>query len=200
MELFIVPDITPGSFIFDFEGQYHVLKHFSAIDEDYLKLFIDRGPYSKRDVMNRMQKFGSKFHLNFLTNPLELVQLLENQKNFVLNYPLKTKQRIEMQLVFDMARYPEGIGNDTLVRKKDFSVDAELKVRMRKGFPVHYKKGEPLPTWECQVIFTRTDGVWRLTTYFPGKYAPPFPDRSIQSKEDFEKCADFWNKHIFLTK
>ena len=199
MELFTFPNINPEKFIFDREGQYHVLKHFSEIDEEYRNEMISRGAHSKREISLRMEKFGSKFHKNFLSNPMALIQLLKNEKEFVLLERFSSDNRIELQLVFDMARYPLGIGSDTLVRKNDHIGDSEMKIRMRFGFPIHYTKGEPRPTWELNLIFEWTDENWRLITMFPGKYAPPFPDKKKQAPEEYQKSSDFWKKYLFLT-
>jgi hypothetical protein len=200
MEFFTVPNIKPERFIFDREGQYHVLKHFSRIDDQYFSELLARGAHSKSDISERMEKFGSKFHENFLSNPTMLIQLLEKKRDFVLNERFCSDRRTELQLIFDMARYPLGIGSDTLVRKNDFMRDSELKIRMRFGFPINHTKGEPIPTWELHLIFTRTDEEWRLITLFPGKYAPPFPDREKQTPTDYEHFSEFWNNHLFLSE
>lgn len=195
---FLFPHMIPAKFRFDEEGQYHVLKHFTSIDKDCLEKFLRNTQYSRDDLQKRMQKFGSKFQKEFLSNPMEAVELLEKEKDFVQHYRMKSRDRIELQLVYDMARYPEGIGYDTLVRKSATSDLQDIQVRIRHGFPIEYTTGNPRPTWEMHYIFNRIEGVWRLLTVFPGKYAPPFPDHEKQGEEEYALYAAFWKEHVFL--
>lgn len=200
MTHFSLPNIAPEKFIFDYSGQFHALKHFTFLDDDYLRELMKEGSYSKGDLSKRMQKFGSKFLPAFISNPLEAVKLLEKEREYALHYRMRTESRIEIQLVFDMAWNPEGIGWDSLIPKAGFTPDQEIKVRNRSGFPIEYTSGAARPTWKMHFIFTQLRGDWRLVTFFPGKYAPPFPDRENQSDKEFEEYAAFWNKHIFLVK
>ena len=56
-----------------------------------------------------------------------------------------------------------------------------------------------MPTWELNILIDNNpDNKYFIKTIFPGKYAPPFPNKEIQGKSEFIISFEFWDKHIFL--
>jgi len=190
----------PGEFQFTPERQFHILKHFKSIDEIYRGELCRSGAISRKDVSKRMEKFGSKFNPLFSYNPLEVLKRLKRRKGYTFEYKLKSKDRIEVKLIFEKGENYDCIGWDTLVKKEEYITENEIKTRIRNGFQIHYTTGNPQASLEMNMIFELLEGSYHLITMFPGKYAPPFPDKEIQTEEEYTTNADFWSNHLFLTQ
>jgi hypothetical protein len=188
----------PHIFSFSVERQYHTLKHFSEIDDAYLLSLLERGTWSKKDIEKRMEKFGSKFDPGFAFNPQEILKVLKKRSGYTLEYRSKSEKRMEFKVLFDKSEVGFPVGWDTLVRIEDLDSAYEIESSLRSDFLIQYAKGNPIPTFEMNMIFEYSEDSFHLITLFPGKYAPPFPNAEMQTKDKYEEYTDFWGKHLFL--
>ncbi len=193
-----ISEITPGSFYFDEKSQYHVLKHFCEADHEYLSALADALQKKVTDTRKRMKLSGSKFNLSFASNPLEVLEKLKSDSDYSIEYLLLNKERIELRCTFHKNIYAEGIGRDALIEQSEFSPVEPIKTHMKNGFPIMYTHGKSPPTWELNIIFGLNNSSYYLVTLFPGKYAPPFPDRKKHSEKEFARHCDFWSRYIIL--
>ncbi len=190
----------PKEFQFTAERQFHALKHFQSVDEIYRSELCKSVEVSRKEVSKRMEKFGSKFNPIFSYNPLQVLKMLKTRKGYSIKYILRSSDRIEVKLLFNRGENYDCIGWDTLVKKEDYESEHEVKTRIRNGFTISYAIGDPKPTLEMNMIFELSDGVFQLITLFPGKYAPPFPDKEIQIRMEYAANAKFWSDHLFLVQ
>jgi len=182
------------------ELQFHLLRHFNRVDDDYLEKFLSVSGYSREEVTEQLEIQGSRFFYCFAPNPL----ILRDKVNGMLQSGqyglLQNPGREVYSFRFDKGSYPEGIGLCYLVSLDDLSGE-------EKGVLREEKRGEhtvkvipgipPVSTWEMHLV--RITGPEEyIATVFPGTYAPPFPDRECQTEEEYRGNSGFWEKHAII--
>ncbi len=130
---------------------------------------------------------GSRFDPSFAPDPdsawslfASLIKGEHDKNNIIIRND--DKDRIVIDLFFDKKTYPNGIGTNSLIPIKD--LDPEVKKTLRRAergdgslFPVWRFSGKAALTWEAHVVFRADNAdLPELVTFFPGIYAPPFPD------------------------
>ena len=97
---------------FKWNAQFHILKHFVAIDSAYAKLLLENG-YSQQQIDDQLKTIGSTFDESFSDNPQELLSYLKNNKQYITNIT-QTEYKAEIQ--FEIKSNAEhGIGFDNLI-------------------------------------------------------------------------------------
>ena len=182
------------------ELQFHLLRHFNRVDDDYLETFLSVSGYSRLEVMEQLEIQGSRFLYSFAPNPLilwnKISSLIEGGKCEILLHP----GRRVYSFHFERSQYPEGIGQCYLVSFDDLTEEEKelLKEEKRGDHIVKVIGGiPPVPTWEMHLIEITGEENY-VATVFPGTYAPPFPDRENQTEEEYSENSGFWEKHAII--
>ena len=182
---------------FKWSAQFHILKHFVAIDKAYAKQLVAHG-YSLQQIDAQLKTIGSTFDTPFSDNPQELLYFLKNNKQYISTITQK-EYTIEIQFEI-MSNVEHGIGFDNLISL------AQLTSNQRKT-AYKSKIGDAL-LWHIDIALKRTNTInmvvakhgdeYSIITIFPGTYAPPFPKIGKQSILEFDISSDFWNNHAFI--
>lgn len=180
--------------------QYHILRHFMDPGEEYVAELAKSLEYSPDEIRMQLSLSGSKFQAGFARNPLELWEIIKaeaQQSNFILRTVF---HRGIYTFNFNREKYTGGIGTLGISKISDLTESEKLtlEVEIRGGFPVKTVSIEKLRlTWELQLVVLLSDDPF-ITTIFPGIYAPPFPDRSVQDEEESHTCEEFWRDHALV--
>ena len=139
---------------------------------------------------------GSTFNSGFVKNSYELVQYISSQVNRG-NFKLKIKNN-ELVLILDAQ--DKIVGFDALMAIHNLSDEEQKKIIIKKrfGFDVKSLEKKAKETSVMRAVFRKND-IYELKTIFPGAYAPPFPEESTQSIEEYIRATEFWNTHVLLT-
>ncbi len=70
---------------YSFIDQFHILRHFSQIDEDYRKEIKDATGFTDEVINRQLELSGSKFHPDFVENPIQLWKKIQSHEKF--SYP-----------------------------------------------------------------------------------------------------------------
>jgi hypothetical protein len=184
------------------EFQFHLLRHFSRVDDDYLENFISISGFTRKEVIQQLELQGSRFLYSFAPNPSILWDKVYAMI-FSENYRSKLYPgRKVYSLHFDERSYPEGIGLCNLVALNELNPVEKESVREEKrgehmirvisGIP-------PVLTWILNVVEVIGEENY-ISTIFPGTYAPPFPDREEQSEEEYLENSRFWESHAIISR
>lgn len=180
--------------------QFHLLRHFSRVDDDYLENFVKASGYPPGEVMAQMEIRGSRFHYSFAPNPVVLwdktVKLLKKGR-----YELSQNHgRNIYTFRFSENEYPGGIGLCYLVRLEDLPVQerGSVKAEQRGRGTVKVVSGiPPVPAHEMHMVEVTAHRNY-ISTIFPGTYAPPLPDREHQSIQEYAENTGFWERHAII--
>jgi len=188
--------------LFDKELQYHVLKHFKEVDEPYIDKLCKSEICTREQMLERMKRPGSNFNPAWVSNPEDLVKGLFLKLKAIDPSVVWKHNRCELEIVFNREEFPEGIGYDNLIPLDELSdtEKADIIELERDAIPLKTIVRTPPPTWEVQLILGRDGEEIRTLTIFPGKYAPIFPDREIQSEEDYLNSKAFWETHVLMVE
>ena len=185
---------------FTIERQFHTLTHFNKIDEKYLYYLLKNSNYSKTDILNQTKIYGSKFHFSFVKNPLELLTIIEgkiSEQHLHLEF---IKNKCELSISFAKDKFPEGIGNDTIVNINSLSENEKKNINksFKNNIPIKtVKLKREILTWDLNIIIGNEQEP-EIITFFPGKYAPPLPDKAWQTIKQYNEYVEFWDKYVFL--
>ena len=191
----------PGLPKIPLNSQFHILRHFSRIDEDFRQELKTKTGFSDKEINAELALSGSKFYPAFVKNPLQLWDKILNHPKFSLPETNDWKQkRFVVVLLFDQSEYPEGIATDSLVSLDQLLPEERihLQKKERGGYLVNQVRiSRNNSTRQINVIFgDETQPI--LKTIFPGIYAPPFPDAVRQSDSEFTANTAFWEQHAFI--
>ena len=186
---------------YSFNKQFHILRHFSKIDDDYRSELKTNTNFTEEEINNQLSISGSKFYHEFASNPIQLWNKIQSHEEFNFQYiNLWKKNRAEILLFFNQDDYPNGIANNALVKVDDLPAEkkALLKQQDRDGFIVkHLSFDTPMPSWQLNIILIneKEPGV---ITIFPGIYAPPLPNPKLMQSAELEKSKLFWEQYAFV--
>lgn len=197
----------------------HLIHHFSSHPK--IKHFADRVLLEETEVSKRFKKNKSKFKNHFWADSIQLVQkihqffeplteeyveTLENQnisigelKGLVAKVRKKNEYglpKFELSIVIPEVQ-KSLFGENAVVPKNNF--DETQIISTAHGQIV---KVDELPfTNEFQIVmyFDAHLNNWRISTAFPGIYAPPYPNQ-YQNESDRINNTDFWANYIQLEK
>ena len=183
--------------------QFHILRHFIQIDDDYRMELILKTDYTDEDINGQLALSGSKFHPGFVNNPMHLWEKIQSHEKFLYPDILKwKKKRFSVILFFDQEDYPEGVGEDLLIRLDDLlpAEKAFLQKQDRDGILVnHVQINRSNPSWQLNIVLGKEDEIF-FRTIFPGIYAPPFPDPEVQQATELMDSKRFWDQHALIDK
>ena len=177
------------------KDQYHTLRHFTYINEEYKKMLANMLGIDKLIFNSELNKVGSKFNTKYFQSPLEVFHLINN------SIPHKTVKQANGTIVnsylFEESIFQGGIGTDSIIEidKLEIQQLSLIKKELRSGFLIKLLEIENLPiTYELQVVLKSIKEQLNIITLFPGKYAPPFPN----TKHNENSSKLFWESNCFL--
>ena len=193
------------SIVLNINQEYHIVKHLSKLSFYYKVYFYING-FSFKNILNQLNAPGSKFHSNFVSSPKYLLNLIKTKiKKTNVEYIWKNK-RCEISLEFSKKKYPKGIGFDALIPIKDIPKNELKKLTKHKLSdktqyiaPTIILKNQK-NTWIATIILQKNNHDISVLTIFPGIIAPPLPDATKQTKENFDKLSKFWSNHALIHK
>ena len=138
---------------------------------------------------------GSTFNSAVVENAFRLIQFISN-KISQRDYKMKINAN-EVAIIIQSEK--DHIGYDALMPIAELSDEEleEIKWTDRLGYQIQYLKKTPTRTHQMMAIFHQNEEL-ELKTVFPGEYAPPFPNKTIQTEQEFSKSKIFWNQHVLL--
>jgi hypothetical protein len=176
-------NITEDSLIYN-------IRHFKSIDSQFEEKLKSLG-FSHKEILDRLSIIGSKFNEDFVSDPVELVEML-NQIN-----PQKTvfQENGRIALIF---QFSSSVGTDSLIKKMRIISEERKNIYLeeRGSFNVGVIQLDYLPQTNQIVVIVDAKS-YNLVTLYPGIYAPSFPTED-QSKGDNQISLDFWKKHLFI--
>jgi len=179
------------------ELQFHLLRHFSRTDAVYLETFVRQSGYSKEEISAQFAFSGSKFYIDFADNPLKLFEIISGCLEKGSFSRSESGIRNIYTFHFDRSNYPDGIGSCNLVPLNELSAEEKGLMRYEKRGHLHMtiiSGVQPRPAWEMHMVMIK--GITpAITTIFPGTYAPPLPDATLQNKKEYSFNKSFWENH-----
>ena len=180
--------------------KYHLLRHFEIISSDYRNDLMLSG-YSIADINYGLTISGSKFCRKFATSPQEVIEkVLKNEQTLICE-----NNRVEVSIPFSKTVYPFGVGTTNVVPLSELSKD---EVSAIKKYPRSHsnpylvnsvKRVKKELTCQVNLILGNRHGFYELITLFPGKIAPPIPNKAVHTTNEYKQFNNFWCNHAFLT-
>ena len=184
----------------DFRLQLHILSHFSQLDQDYRNLITTNCDISEEDIKLKLLMAGSKFNKSFAINPIVLYKkILSGSQDY--KTIIKRNTTTDITIIYPHEVYKSGIGNDGIININELSMTESLKIetKTRKGVYIKTLHKKQKPAWEINIIIDENiDKEYYIKTIFPGKLAPPFPDKEFQEDREHNISSEFWKNHVFL--
>jgi hypothetical protein len=181
----------------DIDLQIHILSHFSEIDDQYREQLLMLQAINSEEMDKLLALTGSKFHPDFAKNPLGLAeQIFTGLNNFKTEFISK-----DLIIFYPEEEYRNGIGTDSIIHLSELNEAEISNIRIKNRSEVEIKtiQRKLIPTWQLNIVFDNSGNQeMKINTIFPGKYAPPFPERKLQEDGDYERSLEFWNNHVFL--
>jgi hypothetical protein len=181
-------DLNYPDFNFITKRQFHCLRHFPFKGHEQLCALAVKFPTNSIDqIIEQLALVGSKFSHTFATEPLEILNRLD--QGIIFSKSLENNKTLFL-----------GIGDSALqsLSKLDETEQAR-KYKVKRGdFEVWTCEVVRLPTTNVLSIITMEKaGVFDIITLFPGDYAPAFP-RGTSKLDEVNKL--FWEEHCLLNK
>jgi len=184
----------------DYDVFFHLLRHFKKIDSQFEDKFIRQTKYTRDDIQFQMGKPGSKFRYSFAKNPEELIKNLAIQVDYKSFYISEKERNTEIAIEFDHEVFSDGIGFDGITAIRNLnSEEIELIEKVeREGFILKELKSSKKSTWKLNLILHKAEDNYFIANFFPGIYAPAYPNKEVQSEDDYQKSFEFWDTHAIL--
>jgi hypothetical protein len=183
------------------ELQFHLLRHFERVDDDYLDAFLSISGYTWDEVREQLEMKGSRFHYAFAPNPLILWEKISAMMEMSDYRKRILPGRKVFSFHFDREVFPQGIGLCYLVSVDHLEEEERklIKKELRGENRINVIEGiQPIPTWELHMVEVTGEEGSYIATIFPGTYAPPFPDSEVQPEEEFKENSRFWENHAII--
>ncbi len=183
------------------ELRLHLLRHFTEVPDRYREQLLGSGSTS-RDIDEALKIPGSKFNSNFCSDPDNLMTKLDNDFDSAVSSEPSETIRI-LEYAYSENDYPDGIGRESVVAIDDLT-DEERKGLFRRkreegsADEVWHLCHDPVPTWDLTVVIEMSGDERSLLAVYPGKPAPPLPDKTVQDDNSYERSREFWKRHAFI--
>ena len=176
---------------------FHLLRHFSTINENALQCLIDRG-YSKSLIDENLQIPGSKFHDSFATDIKSLMLQCATIKE---TNSLRQNGYLHISFEFEKMKFPNGIGTIGIISLDSLKslTTCQPVLKKNRGHLLLHATVSKLPTTNLLTLVLKEQQSSNfLVTAFPGPTALPLPSTKF-STEFNETCKLFWEQHVFLS-
>ena len=176
---------------------FHLLRHFSLVNDNAIKCLIDRG-YSKASIDENLQIPGSKFH-DFFATDIKSLMLQCDAINKTTS--LRKNGYLHISYEFEELKFPIGIGTIGIITLEELkSISSNQPVlKKNRGHQLLHTTVSKLPTTNMLTLVLKEQQSSNfLITAFPGSPALPLPSTKF-SAELNETCKLFWEQHVFLS-
>ena len=176
---------------------FHLLRHFSMVNENAIQCLIDRG-YSKLLIDENLQIPGSKFHDFFATDIKSLMlqcATIKETNSFMQNGYL------HISYEFEPLKFPRGIGALGVISMEALKslTTSQPILKKNRGHLLLHATVSKLPTTNLLTLVLKEQQSSNfLITAFPGPIALPLPSTKF-SAEFNETCKLFWEQQVFLS-
>jgi len=176
---------------------FHLLRHFSMVNENAIQCLIDRG-YSKALIDENLQIPGSKFH-DFFANDIKSLML--QCATIKETSTLRQNGYLHISYEFDELKFPKGIGTIGIISLKSLKslTSSQPVLKKNRGHLLLHATVSKLPTTNLLTMVLKEQQCSNfLITAFPGPKALPLP--STKFRAEFNKeCKLFWEQYVFLS-
>jgi len=189
-------DFIKSLLVFPEEFPLHLIKHFEVLNSECS--MVVREKYSSAELDVAMKESGSKF-IKDLGSLDDLKKLVSDHRWDVVLCNFRQDKRVEITLRFEKETFAEGIGFDAVFEINKLSRQERERIKLED---IGKYQGQVLtlaerpPTWDLSIILQEDEISYELITVFPGKMAPPLPDKAKQDKMAYTKSKEFWNQHV----
>jgi hypothetical protein len=179
---------------FTLAAQFHVLLHFSGIDQQYREMLLKNG-FTHEQIEQQLQEDRSKFDIRFASNPEILWEKIAKQIK-LHNYQTNSNAN---KLVLIISYADQSVGEDNLYQLPEPFEHSELNQNTTDNHIIKIY-GTPVETNQINCILRQADEQFEVITIFPGVYAPPFPDFKNQNQKEYAESKAFWSTHAIINK
>jgi len=175
---------------------FHLLRHFSFVNENALQCLIKRG-YSQLLIDQNLEIPGSKFHDFFATDIKSLMTQCATIKE---TSSFRQNGYLHISYEFDTLNFPEGIGTIGIVSLDALKLLTPNKPVLKKnrGHLLLQATVSKLPITNLLTLVLKEQKTSNfLITAFPGPATLPLPSTKF-SIEFNETCKLFWEQQVFL--
>jgi len=176
---------------------FHLLRHFSMVNENAIQCLIDRG-YSKALIDENLHIPGSKFHNFFAT---DIKSLMLQSATIKETSTLRQNGYLHISYEFDELKFPKGIGTIGIISLKSLKslTSSQPFLKKNRGHLLLHATVSKLPTTNLMTMVLKEQQFSNfLITAFPGPTALPLPSTKF-SAEFNKECKLFWEQHVFLS-
>jgi hypothetical protein len=176
---------------------FHLLRHFSMVNENAIQCLIDRG-YSKTLIDENLQIPGSKFHEFFATDIKSLILQCETIKE---KSALRQNGYLHISYEFEPVKFPKGIGTIGIISLEALKslTSSQPVLKRNRGHLLLHATVSKLPSTNLlTLVLKEQQNSNFLITTFPGPTALPLPSKKF-SAEFNKTCKLFWEQHVFLS-
>ncbi len=186
--------------IIDVDAFFHLLKHFIKLDNEFKEWFTKKTHYKVEDIQLQMDKPGSKFRYSFAKNPEELIKNLAIQVDYKSFYISDEGNKTEISIEFDHEVFPKGIGFDGIAAIRNLEDIERSKITEieRNNYQIKRIETDKKRTWKLNLNLHKTEDKYLIADFSPGIYAPPYPNKEVQSEKQLSKSIKFWEEHVLL--
>jgi hypothetical protein len=175
---------------------FHLLRHFSMVNEKAMQCLIDRG-YRQAIIDENLQIPGSKFYDFFAT---DIKSLLLQCATIQETTSLKQNGYLHINYEFEPLHFPKGIGTIGIVSLEALKslTSSQPVLKKNRGHLLLHATVSKLPTTHLLTLVLKEQQSSNfLITAFPGPTALPLPSTKFSPKFN-ETCKTFWEQHVFL--
>ncbi|MBI4599960.1 hypothetical protein HY732_03485 [Candidatus Uhrbacteria bacterium] len=202
-------------------NEYHILRHYSDMAEEYTNSLIGReyeyydhatrtlvsSIISMDDIPLAFQTKGSKFYggIKGLENPREIITYVKNElRDRIVRDGLFWICKPTHDFLIFSITHSEHVGGKDFVTVASLTQDQKRNIKtvprsVREEIMFRTVSGVPkMPTNRFVVEINYFPGKeFAYMTAYPGEVGPPFPDIG-QSEEEYEYNKRYTDAHVFL--
>lgn len=179
------------------QSKLHILRHLKEIHPEFRKVL--EGQFGNDAIESCLGLSGSKFRPEFGSFD-SLIELFSSKDRRMIACQTR-ENRIEITFSMNPEKYPEGIGWDAVVERAKLSPieQAAIMQKKRGSLKAPVLNSDKIQnSWDVNLVLEKKDGHFEIRTLFPGKMAPPLPDKRSQNDIEFRNSKSFWDENVFI--
>lgn len=181
---------------FSAETEFHMLRHFEHINERRIVYLKSKG-YDLKTIKEQLEMPSSKFSPDFAT---DVASLLKRIQKWDLTIIESDPERIVVEV--EAPALPAGVGRVAVMAIANLTKQERSRIYQKnnRGATLSHLLANELPTTNLITLVLKiSDGISKLITAYPGEAGMPIPNKNMNT-EFFDKCTNYWSKHVFLEK
>jgi len=214
-----------NKFQINITNQYHILRHFNYVDNQYIKNLIGKEYYyyshnlqsfrgaeiDLKSIEDALKTKGSKFlkNIKLLETPRKLLILIKNEWDLLREKEITWQTNSLGRSFSFIINYSEAVGYKDLISIEDLTSAERKRINT---FPRSNHEGEKsvliktISGVEKKLINTIEVGIldtmelpFYLITAYPGDLMPTLDfshENQLQLEHDLS--LDYWNTHVFI--